>query len=193
MWLQAWREGWRSLRQDWRVAVTAVALLAVTIGAVTAVFAVAQAIVFRPFPFVDQERIAVVWQRDDRRAVPIMEVSYGEMAQWRARTRDFAHLGVVSSTNWGFEVVDGGEPIQVEIAGVSSSFFPVVGTPPQLGRWLVADDDQGDAPRTMVISHGLWTRRFGADPSLFARARRVKLAAEAKPIAITAAGVMPAL
>jgi putative ABC transport system permease protein len=191
MGLHAWREGWRSLRQDWRLTVTAVALLAVTIGAVTAVFAVAQGIVFRPFPFVDQDRIAIVWQRDDRRAVPIMEVSYGEMAQWRARTRDFAHLAVVSSTNWGFELQDGGEPLPVEIAGVSSSFFPVVGTKPQLGRWLVDEDDQGESPRAMVISHGLWTRRFGADPSLVGRAVRVKLGAEAKPIAITVAGVMP--
>ena len=191
MWTQAWREGWRSVRQDWRIAATAVALLGATIGAVTAVFAIAQAIVFRPFPFAHQDRVAIVWQRDDRRAVPIMEVSYGEMAQWRARTRDFAHLGVVSSTNWGFGVVDGPSRCTSRSPGVSSSFFPVLGTPPQLGRWLAPEDDQGEAPRAMVISHGLWTRRFGADPSLVGRAVRVKLGAEAQPIAITVAGVMP--
>jgi putative ABC transport system permease protein len=186
----AWRESVRSLRLDARVALTAVALLAVTIGAVTAVFAIAHAIVLRPFPFADQSRVAVIWQRDDRRNVPIIEVAYGEMEGWRSRTRTFAQLGVVGSTNWSLALVDKAEPQVVEISAVSSSFFPVVGTRPALGRWFDSGDDTGSAPRAMVISHGLWTRYYGADPRIVGRAVRIQLGENAKPIAVTVTGVM---
>ena len=192
MWRQVWHDGWRSLRQDPRVALTAVALLAATIGAVTAVYAIVQAIVLRPFPFADQARVAIVWQRDDRRAVPVMEIAYGEMDAWRKRSRGFAHLAVHGSTNWSLGLLEGGEPQNIEVSAVSSSFFDVVGTAPAIGRGLAAGDDLGDAPRTMVISHGLWQRRFGRDRGIVGRAVRVKLGAESPPIALTVAGVMPA-
>ena len=133
MWRQAWRDGLRSLRLDGRVSLTAVALLAVTIGAITAVFAIVQAIVLRPFPFTDQDRVTIIWQRDDRRAMPVMEVAYGEMEDWRARSRSFEALAVLGSVNWSLSLVGDGEPVQVEMTAVSSEFFPVVGTAPQSG------------------------------------------------------------
>ena len=73
------RDAVRSLAHDRRFTVVAVALLAVTIGLVTAVYAIVHAVVLRPFPFADQDRLALIWQRDDRRAQPVIEVAYGEM------------------------------------------------------------------------------------------------------------------
>ena len=186
------RQALRSLLQDWRVTAVAVLLIAVTIGTSMAIFAIVDAVVLRPFPFADQERVAVIWQRDDRRALPIIEVAYGEMLDWRSRSRSFEHLGVVGSVNWSLTLTGAGEPEQADVAAVSSSFFPIVGTAPRLGRGLSAAEDDGDTPRAMVISHGLWQRRFGGDPAIVGRGAMVKLDAESPPVSLDIVGVMPA-
>lgn len=186
------RQALRSLVQDWRVTALAVLLIAVTIGTSMAIFAIVDAVVLRPFPFADQERVAVIWQRDDRRALPIIEVAYGETLDWRARSRSFEHLGVVGSVNWSLTLTGTGEPEQVDLAAVSSSFFPVIGTAPVLGRGLSAAEDEGLRPRAMVISHGLWQRRYGGDPSIVGRAVPVKLDADKPPVSMDIVGVMPA-
>jgi putative ABC transport system permease protein len=186
------RQAIRSLRQDWRVTALAVLLIAVTIGTSMAIFAIVDAVVLRPFPFADQERVAVIWQRDDRRALPIIEVAYGEMLDWRSRSRSFEQMGVVGSVNWSLTLTGAGEPEPVALAAVSSSFFPVIGTAPKVGRGLSAAEDEGIRPRAMVISHGLWQRRYGSDPSIVGRAVPVKLDAESPPVSIDIVGVMPA-
>ena len=71
----------------------------------------------------------VIWQRDDRRALPIIEVAYGEMEDWQDRSRSFQHFAVVRSVNWDLQLVDKAEPAHADLAAVSSSFFPTVGTP----------------------------------------------------------------
>src|SRR2546430_8452074 len=88
------REASRSLVHDGRFAAVAVALLAVTIGAVTAIYAIVHAVVLRPFPFADQDRLVVIWQRDDRRAQPDIEVARGEMVEWRGRHPSVMGLSV---------------------------------------------------------------------------------------------------
>ena len=93
------RDAARSLARDVRFAGIAIVLLAVTIGATTAVYAIVQAVVLRPFPFTDQDRVVVIWQRDDRRAQPVIEVAHDEMTDWRARSRSFDDLAVVGSVN----------------------------------------------------------------------------------------------
>ena len=193
MWQQAWREGLRSLRLDARVALTAVALLAVTIGAITAVFAIVQAIVLRPFPFADQDRVAIIWQRDDRRAMPVMEVAYGEMEDWRTRS---AQLRLARRRRLG-EL----EPRRSSaMASRCRSRWrrsrrrssPSSARRRQIGRALEPADEVGNLPTAMVISHGLWTRRYGGDPKIVGQAVRVQLQADKPPVAMTIAGVMPA-
>ncbi len=186
------RSAARALLQQRSVTATAVSLLALTIGAVTAVFAIVHAVVLRPFPFVDQERLVMIWQRDDRRALPVIEVAHGEMEDWRARSRAFADLAVLSSVNWSLTLAGAAKPEPVELAAVSASFFPVVGTRPQAGRWLEPGDEAGPLPRAMVISHGLWMRRYGGDPAVVGRAVPVKLDADGDELAVEIAGVMPA-
>jgi predicted permease len=186
------RHAVRALRHDWRTAAVAITLLAVTIGAVMAIFAIVDAVLLRPFPFADQQRVTVIWQRDDRRALPIIEAAYGEMEDWRRRSRSFEQLAVVSSVNWNLDLVDKAEPVHVTLAAVSSSFFPTVGTAPALGRWLAASDDAGTRPTALVISHGLWQRHFGGDAGIVGRGVPVKLTAETPPVALTVVGVMPA-
>ena len=132
----------------------------------------------------------MIWQRDDRRALPIIEVAYGEMEDWRARSRSFEQLAVVGSVNWNLHLVDKAEPAHADLAAVSSSFFPTVGTPPAAGRWLAASEDAGPRPTAMVISHGFWQRHFGSDPTVVGRAVRAKLNADVT-LPLTVVGIMP--
>src|SRR5687767_7900868 len=185
------RHALRALRHDWRTAAVAIALLAVTIGAVMAVFAIVDAVLLRPLPFADQQRVTVIWQRDDRRALPIIEVAYGEMEDWRRRSRSFEHLAVVGSVNWDLQLVDKAEPAHADVAAVSSSFFPTVGAPVVRGRWLTASDDAPSRPTTMIIGHGFWQRHFGGDPTVVGRGVPVRLNAESPPTTITVVGIMP--
>ena len=181
----------RTLRRDWRTTLLAAGLLAVTIGAVMAIFAIVDAVLLRPLPVTDQQRIAVIWQRDDRRALPIIEVAHGEMEDWRARSRSFEQLAVVGSVNWNLQLLDKAEPAPAEVAAVSSSFFATVGTLPAAGRWLAANEDAGPRPAAMVISHGFWQRHFGSDPTVVGRAVRAKLNADVT-LPLTVVGIMPA-
>jgi putative ABC transport system permease protein len=185
------RDAVRSLAHDRRFTVVAVALLAVTIGLVTAVYAIVHAVVLRPFPFADQDRLAVIWQRDDRRALPTIEVAYGEMRDWRARSRSFDDLAVVGSVNWNLTLAGPTAPQSVPLAAVSASFFRVTGAYPAIGRALNAADEDGTSPRVMVIGHGLWLRRFGGDRGMVGRPVAVILQAGKPPVPVDVVGVMP--
>ena len=133
----------------------------------------------------------VIWQRDDRRAQPVIEVAYGEMVDWRARSLSFDDLAVVGSVNWSLNLVGPNAPEQVTLSAVSSSFFSVVGASPIVGRALEPRDEDGPIPRVMIISHGLWLRRFGGDPGIVGRMLPVKLDAEGQTISVAVVGVMP--
>jgi hypothetical protein len=87
VWRDDLRDSIRFLREDLRGTLLAVSLQAVTIGAITAIYAMVHAVVLRPFAFVDQDRLTMTWQRDDRRALPVIEVAYGNMTDWLARSR----------------------------------------------------------------------------------------------------------
>ena len=192
MTLDVWRRAFRSVIRDGRVTAIAVGLLAITIGAIMATFAAVDAVLLRPLPVVDQSRLAVLWSRDDRRAVPVIEMAYGQMDDWRSRSATIERMAVIGSTNWSVELADRTEPERLTIAAVSSSFFPVAGTAPQIGRWLEPADDAGSPPRALVISDALWTRRFGRDPGVVGRALPVRLGAGGAPAVMIVAGVMPA-
>jgi len=191
VWRDDLRDSLRSLRQDLRGTVLAVSLLAVTIGAITAIYAVVHAVVLRPFAFVEQERLAMIWQRDDRRALPVIEVAYGNMTDWLARSRSLQGLGLIGSVNWSLTLAGTPDPESVPMAGVSASFFPVVGTLPERGRGLVPSDEQGARPAVMVISHGLWVRRFGAEPSAVGRVVQT-IDGDGSRAPVQIVGVMPA-
>ena len=109
----------RSLRNARGVTATSICLLATTIGAITAIYAIVHAVVLRPFGFADQDRLAVIWMRDDRRALPVIEVAYGEMDDWRARSRSFERQAVVGSVNWPLTLVDrAGTQVGADVGGL---------------------------------------------------------------------------
>lgn len=163
--LQAARVLWR--RPGFTV--IAVATLALGIGASSAMFSVAHAVVLRPFPFHEPDRLVLVWQKDDRRGQSFVELSYPTYRDWRASTAVFTDLAGMPSVNQGWVLELGERPHGVRGRMVSSNFFTVLGVPPALGRALAPEDDRVGAARVVVLGHDLWRDGFRSAPDVVGR------------------------
>src|SRR5262245_49960241 len=166
---------------------TAVAALtmAVGIGGATALFSVAHAIILRPLPYAQPDRLALVWQSDRERAQPFVEMSYPAFRDWRAGNPLFEDMSGLPSTNQTWTLSGRGEPVELVGRLVSWNFFDVLGVRPALGRALATEDDRRGAPRVVVLSHALWRDRFGSDPRIVGSS----LVLDGEPFAVV--GVMP--
>ena len=146
------------------LALVATATLAIGIGGAVSIFSVAHAVMLRPLPYAQPERLVLVWQNDLRRGQPFVEMSYPTFRDWRARNTVFEDLAGLPSTNQSWTLRGRGEPLELVGRLVSWNFFSVLGVPPALGRSFVTEDDRRGAARVVVLGHGLWRDRFGADP-----------------------------
>ena len=158
----------QAVRAIWarpQLSLVAVALLALGIGANTTLFALADAVLFRPFPFAEQDRLVI---GGGVQAGQRAEIPYPDFIDWRTRSRSFDDLAAMGSSNWtGTLRVD--EPVPVEYRAVSGNFFDVLGARAALGRTLTPDDDHLGAALAIVVSHGFWQRQFGGDPRAIGR------------------------
>jgi hypothetical protein len=150
---------------------TAVAALALAlgIGANTAIFSVVDAILLRPLPYDDPDRLVKVWTRfkgiglpDDRNWV-----SAPEFMDFRALGKSFSQIAAISGDS--FNVTAEGLPERVEAALVSSSLFPLLGVKPQLGRVFLPEEEQQGRDNVAMLGDGFWRRRFGADSGVVGR------------------------
>jgi putative ABC transport system permease protein len=165
--------------------VAAVATLALAIGATSALFSVVHTVLLNPLPIPEPERLVVVWEKGATADQGLGELSYQNFRDWSAGMRGFSHAAAMGSSNWS-GVLDGqGEPARLPYTGVTASFFDTLGVRPLLGRVFRPDDDVPHAPRVVVLNHGTWVRRFGADPGVVGRSIRFA----DKPH--TVVGVMP--
>jgi putative ABC transport system permease protein len=146
----------------------AILTLALGIGANTAIFSVVQAVLLRPLPFREQERLVVAWKSEATTNHSFAEISIPESNEWRRQSRVFEHLAAMTTSVYGFgyTLTGRGEPVQIQSARVSAEFFPALGVKPMLGRVFTADEDRPGAAGVTVISHRLWQSRFNADPDL---------------------------
>jgi putative ABC transport system permease protein len=162
------RFGLRMLLKNRGFTLIAALTLALGIGANTAVFSVAYATLLRPLPFRDQDRLVVAWKSDETTKHPFVEISISEFNDWRSQNRVFEHLAAMTTSIYGFNytLTGRGEPEQIHSARVSADFFPALGVKPSIGRAFTTDEDRPGAAGVAVISHGLWQRRFNADPKL---------------------------
>ena len=180
--LQDIRFGVRTLAKRPGFALVAVLTLALGIGANTAIFTVVNAVLLRPLPFRDAERLVIVYETTQ--SVPRDYVSVPNLEDYRAGSRSFEGFAtyVPQSVNL---TGAGAEPERVVGAFVTSSFFPVVGVEPARGRAFQAEDDAQGGGHVAILNHELWQRRFGADPEVVGRS----LTFNGEPY--TVVGVMP--
>jgi putative ABC transport system permease protein len=164
----------RSLRRSPGFAAVAILALAVGIGGNTAVFSVVDATRVQAVPYKDPERLVNLIGNVDRgtlstgsgQAIERRGASYPDFLDWRAQaTRSFEDLAAVDSQLQ--TVLGNDEAERIEAEFVSASYFPLLGATAALGRTFGADEDRVDKPQLVVVlSDGLWRRRFGADPGV---------------------------
>jgi putative ABC transport system permease protein len=162
------RYGVRMLYKNHGFTAVAVLALALGIGANTAIFSVVNSVLLRPLPFRDPQRLVVVWENHQQRGGPEREwAAPADFRDFRDQTQSFEHVAALLGTQatlTGFE-----EPEDVQGAAVSYDTFKMLGVEPALGRSFTADEDRAGAERVVVLSHGLWQKRFGSDPSIVGR------------------------
>ena len=142
----------------------AIAALALGIGATSAVFNVANSVLLRPFPYRDPSRLVMLWQDDTAFGFPRNNVSPFAFLQWRQHNQVCDDLAAL--THDSFSLVGQGEPEYLHADTVTFNFFSVLGVNAALGRTFAAADGRPGAPLTVVLSYGLWVRRFGAQRQL---------------------------
>jgi predicted permease len=171
----------RALRRTPGFAVTAVLVVALGVGANTAAFSLADQVLLRPLPFPNSARLVKLWQ-----TVPgygRLELSPANYADWKGMSRSFEKLGAYNSN--AVNLVGQGDPERLDRAAVDGDLLPALEVQPLVGRVFSAADDAHGARGTVVLSYGLWQRRFGADREILGRA--VLLNSES----YTVIGVMP--
>jgi predicted permease len=146
---------------------TAVALIALTlgIGANTAIFSVVNAVVLKPLPFLEPERLVRIWESYPEGGWPTFSASHPNFLDWRTRNTMFEQLA--AATNVGFSLTSADDAEIVRGYGVTWNFLPALGISPALGRNFLPEEDQPAAnPRAAILSYGFWQRRFGGDPNI---------------------------
>jgi predicted permease len=147
---------------------TAVLSLAIGIGANTAIFSVANALLLRPLPYADAERLVILWNRSPGLGITEDWFSTAQYFDIKNNISAFEHVALALGANYNL-TGDGGEPERVGTIRISSNLLPMLGMKPTLGRLFVADDDRDGAAGVAVISDATWQRRFGGDPTVVGR------------------------
>lgn len=164
-----WREiryAARALGRDPALSAVAVLTLALGLGVNTAVFSVVDAVLLRPLPVTNQERLAVFWEQELQRGNDLLEVSLPDFKDWRARNHGFENMSAFVSINWGAMLRDAHGTDRVSYRATSASFFETLGARAALGRTFDADADDPAAAPVVILSDALWKRRFGANTGI---------------------------
>ena len=165
-------------------AFTAVAVLtlALGIGANTAIFSVVNAVLLRPLPYPESERL--VWLSERSPNFPTMSVSYPNFSDWRSQQQVFEEIGVY---NWGnYNLTGKGQPSRLTGVRISADALAALRARSAVGRIFSNDEDKPGAPSVVVLSHALWRERFGGDANIVNQS----ITLDGRPY--TVIGVMPA-
>src|SRR5262249_484704 len=163
--LQDLRYGARMLARSPGFTVIAVLTLALGIGANTAIFSVVNALLLRPLPYQDADRLVLLTERSrdgERQGVP-----YPNFEDWRTRAQSF--VGMAMSGPESFNLTGLDRAMRLPGRRVNSNFFSLLGVHPQLGRLFEETDDRYGVTRTVVLSHGFWQRSFGGAASVIGK------------------------
>jgi putative ABC transport system permease protein len=165
--LQDLRFAFRMLAKEPAFTAIAVLTLALGIGANTSIFSVVNAVLLRPLPYPEPERIVYLTESSGGADSAIALPDY---VDWRKDAKSFQHLAISRLESRNLSGIAGREPERVSSAFVTSNFFDVIGLAPQIGRVFREDEDKPGAPALVVISDRLWERAFNRDPNIVGRA-----------------------
>ena len=162
--LQDLRYGLRMLARNPGFTVVAVLTLALGIGANTAIFSVIDAVLLNRMPYLNADRLVMVWEQNPVRGWFRNIVSAANFVDWRKLNPVFTGMAAVDEG--AYDVSGTGEPLEVRGEQVSADFFSVLGVQAALGRTFTPEEDQPGGARAAVLSNRLWKERYGADPAL---------------------------
>jgi putative ABC transport system permease protein len=181
--MKQWKLALRSLTRRKGFAVAVVAILALCIGANTAVFSVVDAVLLKPLSFPDSERLVTVLEASPSKSEPESLIAPGRLADWNRMNHTFD--GIAASYSENVTDTSGSEPERLAGRRVSPGYFRVFGTRPLYGRTFTPEEDVAGGPTSAVIGYAFWTRRYGQSPGVVGR----RLSIQGKGYTIV--GVMP--
>jgi len=164
---------------------TAIALitLALGIGANTAIFSVVNAVLLRPLPFREPDKLVIVWEDATFAGFPRNTPAPANYVDWKTQNQSFADMA--ASAEGSFNLTGDGEPERVAAYSVTANFFPLFGVQPILGRSFLPEEDRPGGNKVAVLSYSLWQSRYGGDRQIVNR--DIQLNGEKH----TVVGVMP--
>ena len=163
-------------------AAVAIATLALGIGTTTAIFAVTDRVLLRAVSYPEADRLAVIWETSPTIPLPVMYASPPNLYEWQRRSRSFSAMG---GFQWRDVTMGGSEPERVRGARVTAGLLPALGVQPRIGRLFRPEEDRANGRAVVIISDGLWRRRFQANPAIVGRVMQI----DGTPTEII--GVMP--
>jgi len=172
----------RTLGHARAFALTAILVVALGVGANTAVFSLVDHVLIRQLPFADAERLVKLWENHP--GYSRMELSPANFRDWKSMSLSYERMAAFTSVS--HNLVGQGEPERIEAEHVTADLFPMLGSQPLAGRVFTAEEDRPDAPRTLVLGYGLWQAAFAGDVGVIGRSVRLDDAA------YTVIGIMPA-
>ncbi len=185
--LQDLRYAGRTLRRDAGLTAFAVLMIGLGVGASCTVFSVLNALLLRPLPFTDPDQL--VWiANGTSENLSAQTTQVANLRDLQAQSASFAGIGGYSPFYGAGDILlsGSGEPERLTGVPVTESFFPLLGLKPRLGRFFSAEECRWKAPKSVVLSHGFWQRRFAGDPGVVGR----QLTLDGEPASVI--GVMPA-
>src|SRR5262245_17160199 len=150
-------------------------------GAHTAIFSVINAVLLRPLPYAESERLALYNERSPQ--MDGMSISWPNYTDWRAQQRVFEEMGVYNRGD--YNLTGAGEPERIQAGQVTASLFTTLRVQAAQGRVFTADEDKPGGTPVVVLSHGLWQHRFAGDPQIVGKTLNFN------DRAFTVIGVMP--
>lgn len=161
--LQDLRYGWRTLAKSPGFTVVAVLTLALGIGANSSIFSLINAVLLRPLPFNEPDKLVMIWERRAPSNDSNLPISAHEFVAWREQAHSFKEMALIRGD--GFNLTGAGDPMSVAALRVSAEFFSVLEVAPALGRTFSPREDQDDN-HIVVLNASLWKARFGSDPEI---------------------------
>ena len=158
--------GARLLARSPGYTILAIGTIALGIATTVAISSVAYAVLLRPLPYGDEDRVLMVWETDPSNGYPTKGPSPANYLDWAARAKSFGSLGALAP--FEASLTGAGEPARLTGRRVTASVFAALGTAPAMGRpFLPTDERSGNG--VVIISHRIWSTHFGSDPAIVGR------------------------